>query len=271
MKRFVCVAALLLCSGVTFAAPADDAASTTGLWKIDGDVQGRPVNMMCSLTESDHKLSGNCSGAIDGYAAHQITGKVKGPKAEFYFQATFGGNPITLVVSGTVAEDHTSMNGELDVEPMAVSGSFVGKREPVPGGSATDAAQVPAAVSNAVAAASPSSTPTPAAGDPAGKALATGTWKIDGDVQGTPVKMTCVLADAEHKLTGTCTAEEDTDRKITGTSSDTGLIWHFNTEYQGQPIAVTMNATLTADATRMNGTIAVSPMDADGTFVGHKQ
>jgi hypothetical protein len=47
MKKIACIAILLLCSGVMLAASVSDAPSTTGLWKIDGDVQGRPVNMMC--------------------------------------------------------------------------------------------------------------------------------------------------------------------------------------------------------------------------------
>jgi hypothetical protein len=260
MKQIACIAVLLLWSGVVLAAPAANPPSTTGLWKIDGDVQGRPVNMMCSLTETDHKLSGTCSGAIDGYTAHQITGKVKAQKAEFYFQATFADNPITLIVSGTMNEDRSTMDGDLDVEPMAVGGSFAGKREPTPNGSAPV---------DEIADAPPTGTSSP--DDAAAKPIATGTWKIDGDVQGTPVKLTCVLTQVEKKLTGTCTAEDKLPRSVTGASSDTGVNWHFDTEYQGQPIMVTMTATQTADTTRMNGTIAVSPMDADGTFVALKQ
>jgi hypothetical protein len=193
---------------------------------------------------------------MDGYTAHQVTGKVKAQKAEFYFQATFGGNPITLIVSGAINEDRSTMDGDLDVEPMALGGSFAGKRMPVPEGSAPPNAP-------------PTGTSSP--DDAAARPIATGTWKIDGDVQGMPVRLTCVLTEAEKKLTGTCTGEDKTPRNLTGTPTGAGVSWHFDTEYQDQPITVTMTATPTADATRMNGTIAVSPMDADGTFVAMKQ
>ena len=80
---------------------------------------GTPVRMMCALTETDHKLSGTCSGAEDGFAAHKVAGSVKAQKVEYYFQTAIGGNPITLIVSGTLNEDRSQMEGDLDVEPMA--------------------------------------------------------------------------------------------------------------------------------------------------------
>jgi hypothetical protein len=90
---------------------------------------------------------------------------------------------------------------------------------------------------------------------------------------GMPVTMTCVLAEAEHKLAGTCTGagEGRTPRALTGTTTAKGLGWRFDDEFQGQPIAFSINATLAAGGKKMNGTISVAPMNVDGTFTAVKQ
>jgi hypothetical protein len=262
MQRITWMVILLLAPAVASAAPAADAPSTSGLWKIDGEVMGRPVNMMCTLTETNRKLIGTCSGAVDGYAAHKVAGTVKAQKVEFYFQTSIGGNAITLIVNGTLNPNRSRMDGSLDVEPLAVGGTFAASREPAP---ATDA----------VTGAAPTTTTDGMSGEgtAATASAATGTWKIDGDVQGTPVKLTCVLTAAEQKLTGTCAvaSEDNVPRALTGTVTEKGLGWHFDSEYQGQPITVSMNAMLSIDGSRMNGTMAVAPFDADGTFIGVRQ
>jgi hypothetical protein len=306
MRRFACIAILLLSPGALSAAPAADAASTTGLWKIEGNMMGQPVRMMCALTEANHKLSGVCSGAQDGYAAHKIAGTVKAQKVEFYFQTAFGGNPLTMIVSGTLNEDRTKMDGDMDVEPMAVGGLFSAVKELEHDTSSAQAdaaaAQTDAAAAQAWAAeaqaglaagneaaagaeAADAGAKAPQTGAKAAQAgaagpapasaqpVATGTWKIDGDVQGTPVTMTCVIAEAEHKLTGTCVGagEGTTPRTLNGTTTAKGLGWRFDSQVQGQPITFSINATMSADGTKMNGTISVAPMDVDGTFIAVKQ
>jgi len=126
MKRFTCITVLLLSSGLLYAAPApapaakpaSDEPTITGLWKTDGAIAGQQVRMMCALTETKHTLSGVCSGAQDSYAAHKIAGSVKGQKVQFYFQAAFGSNSITLIVNGVLNEDRTQMDGDMEVAPM---------------------------------------------------------------------------------------------------------------------------------------------------------
>jgi hypothetical protein len=292
MRRFVCSTILLLSPGALSAAPAADAPSTTGLWKIEGNMMGQSVRMMCALTETNHKLSGTCSGAQDGYAAHKIAGTVKAQKVEFYFQTAFGGNPLTLIVSGTLNQDSTKMDGDMDVEPMAVGGLFSAVRELEHDTAAAQAdaaaAQTDAAAAQAwaaeaqadLAAGNDAAAGAEAAGAGAaesnpssGQPIATGTWKIDGKLQGTPVTMTCVLTEAEHKLAGTCTGagEARTPRALTGTATVKGVGWRFEDQFQGQPIAFSMNATMAADGTKMNGTMSVAPMGVDGTFIAVRQ
>ena len=266
MRRIVGLAVLLFSPAVLLAAPSGDAPSMTGLWKIAGDVTGRPVTMMCQLNETDRKLSGVCSGEEDGNAAHKITGTVKGQKVQFYFQASIGGGPLMMIVSGTLSEDRSTLDGSLDVEmggnanvaPTGLGGLCHGVREAESGENAV-AAEVP--VPDKLAAPSPIAAPMDA----------TGAWKIAGDVQGTQVQMICMLAETERKLTGTCTTGQDgTARSVTGGATESGVGWHFDSEYQGQPISVQMNATMAADG-RMNGTMAVAPFGAEGTFVATKE
>ncbi|MGA2438861.1 MAG: hypothetical protein ABSF57_10170, partial [Acidobacteriaceae bacterium] len=111
--------------------------------------------------------------------------------------------------------------------------------------------------------------PTPASAQP----LATGTWKIDGNVMGNPVTMTCVLTEADHKLAGTCTGagEDTTPRALTGTATPKGVNWRFDDQFHGQPISFSINATLSADGAKMNGTLSIAPMGVDGTFTAIKQ
>jgi len=250
---------LILAPAAAFAAPGPDAPSTTGLWKIEGAVRGRPVNMMCTLAEEqDHTLNGTCSGDGDGKTAHKIEGKVKAQKVEFHLQTAYRGSAITLMVNGKLNEDATRMDGGLEVEPMSVAGTFTATREaasPAPPDPATSALDTPAALPHAL------STPS-----------AAGTWQIDADVQGTAVKLTCVLKQADDKLAGTCTrGDEPTLATVTGALTEKGLAWKFDSDYQGQPITVSMSATLAADSAKMTGTMLVMPFNADGTFSGVKQ
>ena len=291
MKRFACMVLLSLSPGLLPAAPAADAPSTTGLWKIDGSMMGQPVRMMCALTETKHNLSGVCSGAEDGYAAHKVAGSVKAQKMQFYFQTAIGGNPLTLIVSGTLNEDFTKMDGDLDVEPMAVGGLFSAIKElehdTASAQANAAAAQTDAAAAQAWAAEVQAhlATGNEAAGAGAAVAgatesnpssaqpIATGTWKIDGNVMGNPVTMTCVLTEAEHKLAGTCTGagEDRTPRTLTGTATPKGVNWRFDDQFQGQPISFSINATMSADGAKMNGTLSIAPMNVGGDFVATKQ
>lgn len=105
---------------------------------------------------------------------------------------------------------------------------------------------------------------------PAAVLPANGTWKVTGDVQGVAVAMTCALTlGADKTITGTCTdntGSTATPHPVTGTVKDQTLSWSFNSDYQGTPITVGLTGTVDTTATKMSGTIAVDPMNADGDF-----
>ncbi len=253
-------AAVLLSPAMSLMALAADGPSTTGVWKVDGDVMGNPVKMMCRIAEAGGKLTGSCSAAEDNYAPHPVSGKVNGAKIELTFQTMVQGTPIQLIMSGALNDDRSKVNGDLDVEPMGVNGTFIAVRM-----GEAEAAAVAAGPE------APAAAPSVAA---AGAApVSTGTWKVEGDVQGTPVKMTCALAEAEKKLSGTCSgaANDTMARKLVGEVTENGLTWHFDTVYEGSAITVAMKGSLSGDGTKMNGTMSVVPMDVDGTFVAVKQ
>jgi hypothetical protein len=58
---------------------------------------------------------------------------------------------------------------------------------------------------------------------------------------------------------------------LTGVTTAKGIGWHFDTAYQGQPITISMSATIAADSAKMNGTMSVAPMGVEGTFAAAKQ
>jgi hypothetical protein len=282
MRRIAWVGVLLLTPGLLRAAPPVDGTSTTGLWKVDGEVMGTTVRMMCALTETNRRLSGTCSGEQDGYTAHRIDGSVKAQKMQFYFQTSVRGNPITMSLSGTLNEDRTKLDGDMDVEPMAVGGAFTAVRE-VEGaisagtGDATPGRvelPMPSAASGVESsAAGVGATGASASGAGTAGVSAAGIWKIDGSIQGNPVTMSCVIAQAEQKLTGTCSGAGDAvgPQALTGEVSEKGVTWRFGSAYNGMPITFSMSGAIAADGGKMSGSMTVGPWNASGTFVAVKQ
>jgi len=105
---------------VLFAAPAViSAADLTGKWTIDGDVQGNPVNMECTVTQAaDAKITGKC--LLNGSEQTEIEGAAK--EANFKFSFTVQG--YTLTYTGTLEGD--TISGDIDV--AGTTGKFNGKR-----------------------------------------------------------------------------------------------------------------------------------------------
>lgn len=100
----------------------------TGVWNIDGDVQGNPVREVCTLTQAEAKITGSCKGDS---GAFDVTGEVDGKKIVFRHGGEYDGQKLTLTYSGTV-DDAGVLKGTLDVQPMDVSGDFSAKKEQPP-------------------------------------------------------------------------------------------------------------------------------------------
>jgi hypothetical protein len=262
--------ALLLASPSLLRAAPPDVASVSGLWKITGDVHGRPIDMTCQLTENERRLSGTCTRSADGAAPHQIDGTVKGDKLQFQLQTALGSRPITLIVNGKLNSDDSRVSGELQVEPLGVAGKFHGEREPQENAAAAVSAAPPTSA-NTQPTTSPAVEPaTPTAPANSSAQNATGTWKVDADFEGTSAELTCVLKQDRTVLTGTCTGEDGKTNPVKGEVNERGFTWHFDAEYQDQPISVTMTGKLLADGS-MQGDASVAPLGAEGTFTATRQ
>jgi len=120
MKRFWIPMLLALAGGPL------PAADVTGDWKIDGDVSGNPLAMVCSLKQEDVKLSGKCVSDSGGGINSPIAGKVDGKNVSFNFDFQYNGMALNMAFTGTLDSD-TAMKG--GVEVMGASGSFTAAKK----------------------------------------------------------------------------------------------------------------------------------------------
>jgi hypothetical protein len=90
-----------------------------------------------------------------------------------------------------------------------------------------------------------------------------GTWNVDGNVYGNPVKYACTLKQDGDKLTGTARIQEK-DVPVTGTIQEKAVMWRFDVEYNGAPLEMVFNGTLASD-TDIKGTIAVAGVEGEFT------
>jgi hypothetical protein len=93
-----------------------------------------------------------------------------------------------------------------------------------------------------------------------------GTWNVDGDVVGNPVKFACTLTQDGEKLTGTATLEGK-DIPVTGTAQDAAVTFEFDSEHQGTTYHLVFTGTVGDDG-GLKGKIAVAGVE--GTFTAKK-
>ena len=92
-----------------------------------------------------------------------------------------------------------------------------------------------------------------------------GTWKVTGDVQGNPVNPTCVLAQKDGKITGTCEGTDGKPVPVTGTVTDKGVKWQYDTAYQGSGITIYFTGSFDKQD-HLAGGVYVEPFAVDGSF-----
>ncbi len=101
--------------------PVLAADNLSGNWKIEGDVNGNPVNEICTLKQTENHLTGSCVGTEK--KSYEVTGDVDGKKVTFKHGGEYEGGDLTLTYSGTLDEKGV-VKGTLDVAPHNVSGDF---------------------------------------------------------------------------------------------------------------------------------------------------
>ncbi len=95
-----------------------------------------------------------------------------------------------------------------------------------------------------------------------------GTWKVDGEVYGNPVKFSCALKQQDAALSGTATFEGGKDLAVTGSVKEKAVTFEFDVEHEGTPYHLVFTGTLGEDG-GMKGTIAVAGVE--GSFTATKQ
>jgi hypothetical protein len=119
MKQWLGLAMLIAVPAIA-AAPAS--VDITGTWAVSGDVQGVGVSETCVLAQAaDGKLTGSCD--VQGMAKYDATGTVTDKTVIFQHAGTYEGSALTLTYTGKINSDG-GITGTIDVDPMAVTGSF---------------------------------------------------------------------------------------------------------------------------------------------------
>lgn len=232
MRTFIIVASAL----AAFAIPSF-AADISGIWTIDGDVVGNPINMKCTFAQDGSKISGRCSGAA---GSSQATGSIAADKVTFTHTVERD-QVYELTYSGTLDPAGTSMKGEIAV--MGVTGTFTGIKD--------------AGSKDAVNATTPSAV----------KDIS-GSWRIVGDVVGNAIDMKCVLKLDGAKLSGTCTYQGLGDSPTVGSVAGDKVTLQ-NSVQREQMYDLTYDGTVDPTGASMKGEIAVAGVT--GTFSGTKE
>jgi hypothetical protein len=94
-----------------------------------------------------------------------------------------------------------------------------------------------------------------------------GTWNVDGDVVGHPVKFPCVMKQDGDALSGTATLEGK-DVPVKGTVKETAVTFEFDSEHEGSTYHLVFAGALGDDGA-LKGTIAVAGVE--GTFTAKKE
>jgi hypothetical protein len=94
-----------------------------------------------------------------------------------------------------------------------------------------------------------------------------GTWNVDGDVVGNPVKFACALKQSGEKLSGTATIQGK-EVPMTGSVKDRVVSFTFDVDHEGTTYTNVYTGKI-GDNGIIEGTIAVGGVD--GTFTAKKQ
>jgi polyisoprenoid-binding protein YceI len=81
------------------------AADLSGTWKFDNTFNGKVSSLHCTLVQKGDALTGSCKPDIEGMAASNLTGTVKGAAAKWGYDLEFNGKPARVDFDVTLAAD----------------------------------------------------------------------------------------------------------------------------------------------------------------------
>jgi hypothetical protein len=94
-----------------------------------------------------------------------------------------------------------------------------------------------------------------------------GTWNVDGDVVGNPVKFACALKQAGEKLSGTATMQGK-EIPMSGSVKGQVVTFTFDVDHEGTTYTNVFTGKLGDTGSQMEGSIAVGGVE--GTFTAKK-
>lgn len=117
MNKLLIPSLLLLAATPMF---AFGAAGITGPYTLHSSIAGTDTDQTCSLSQADNKLTGSCKSDTGEV---KLTGTMDGKKVTIKINTEYNGDPLTVTYSGTL-DDSGVIKGDVDVEPMGVTGDF---------------------------------------------------------------------------------------------------------------------------------------------------
>jgi len=95
-------------------------AEITGPYNLHSSIAGTDTDQICSLSQTDNKLAGTCKSDTGEV---KLTGTVDGKKVTIKVNSEYNGEPLTVNYTGKL-DDAGIIQGDVDVEPMGVTGDF---------------------------------------------------------------------------------------------------------------------------------------------------
>lgn len=92
----------------------------------------------------------------------------------------------------------------------------------------------------------------------------TGKWHVRSSIAGNDSESDCTFEQKDNSLSGTCTSNNGSV-SITGKVDGKKVTWSYKSEYNGSPLTVNHEGTLTADD-KITGTSSVPEYSVDGEF-----
>lgn len=98
----------------------------------------------------------------------------------------------------------------------------------------------------------------------AGTPTLTGKWSIHNSIAGNEGDQSCMLVQAENKLTGTCTSQ-DKGVQIIGSVDGNKVTWKYGSDYNGSPLTLIYTAT-PDDSSKITGNVEAQPFGVSDDF-----
>jgi hypothetical protein len=104
---------------------------------------------------------------------------------------------------------------------------------------------------------------------PAAPVSVAGTWNLSTNVHGNTSTPSCTFKQEAEKITGACSAPNNTQSEVTGEVVDTKVVFRYNIDWEGNALTLVYTGTVESDTT-MKGAIDVQPMNVPGEFTATK-